>query len=342
VVVDGQSKARKGPANRGVSWRRQLSIVPQVFTVFWLAMSRPRVLIIEDEPLQREIICAALAGQYDVTTADTGAAGLAQAPFADLVLLDAGLPDMDGVEVCRTLKAEKDLADIPVVFLTARSQADDHVQGLAAGAVDYVTKPVNIEILRAKVKTYISLKSQRDALTKLATLDGLTGIPNRRSFDATLAREWRRLSRATASLSVVLLDVDHFKQYNDTYGHGPGDECLKAVARALSSAIHRPADLVARYGGEEFVVLLPETTLEGALQAAETVRTSVAALNIAHAGSSAAKHVTVSLGVASVIPHDGVDATQLLAAADEQLYAAKKAGRNCARGAGVILGSGKT
>lgn len=291
-------------------------------------MQKYKVLIVEDDSVQRELFSTALSGDYDVLTAVTGAAALQMATAADLVLLDAGLPDMDGVTVCRTLKKDKDLADIPVVFITARAGSDDHVAGLAAGAIDYVTKPVNLEILKARVRTYVSLKNQRDALTRLATLDGLTGIANRRSFDAALQREWRRLARNAQALSVILLDVDHFKQFNDSYGHAAGDECLRKVARAVANVVRRPADLAARYGGEEFVVLLPETDLQGAATAAESIRKAVAALQIPHAKSSAADHVTVSLGVAQAMPSDKGDPLALVTAADRQLYAAKAEGRN--------------
>lgn len=291
-------------------------------------MSRYRVLIVEDDAIQRDLYVAALGTDYDLLTAATGAEAFELAPSADMVLLDAGLPDMDGVAICRHLKKDKDLADIPVVIITARSGLNDHVAGLEAGAVDYVTKPVNFEILKARVKNYVSLKNQRDVLTKLATIDGLTGIPNRRSFDAALAREWRRLARADKPLSVVLIDVDHFKQFNDTYGHGEGDACLKAVAQALVGTLKRPSDMAARYGGEEFVLLLPEANIEGAKATAEAARAAVAALNIPHAQSSAAAHVTVSLGVAQIVPTDGPHPQLIVEAADRQLYIAKKGGRN--------------
>jgi len=295
-------------------------------------------LIVEDDSVQRELFSAALGADYDIITAITGASALQLANTADLVLLDAGLPDMDGVTVCRTLKQDKDLADIPVVFITARSSSDDHIAGLAAGAVDYVTKPVNLDILKARVKIYVSLKNQRDALTKLATQDGLTGVPNRRSFDAALKREWGRLARSGQPLSVIMLDVDHFKQFNDTYGHGEGDVCLKRVAKAIEAVAKRPADLAARYGGEEFVVLLPETDLDGLKITAEAIRTAVAALRIPHAKSSAADHVTISLGGAQGAPSDGGDPQLLIEAADKQLYAAKKDGRN--RVKAVRMGEG--
>lgn len=291
-------------------------------------MKRYRILIVEDDSAQRRLIHDVLVDDYEIDTAGNGADALKLAPGADLVLLDAGLPDMDGVELCRTFKKDKDLADIPVVFLTARNSSGDQVTGLEAGAVDYLLKPINLEILKARVKTYVQLKHQRDALTKLATVDGLTGIANRRSFDTALNREWRRLARTGQPLSVILMDVDHFKQFNDTYGHGLGDDCLKRVARAAADTIKRPADLVARYGGEEFVVLLPETDLEGAKFAAEAVRTAISNLKIPHTGSSAADHVTVSLGVAQGAPSDGGEQSTVVEAADKQLYKAKKDGRN--------------
>jgi len=296
---------------------------------------KPHVLVVEDDSAIRTVIAALLSANYDVTAVGTGGEGLAAAAKStpDLVLLDVGLPDMDGFEVCRRMKEQNERSSaIPVIFLTGHASAADEVEGFKAGGIDYVAKPVKPEVLLARVKNHVELKRKSDALEKLARLDGLTGLPNRRTFDAAANREWRRLARTCEPLAVILLDVDHFKQYNDTYGHGAGDDCLRKVANAAEAALQRPADMIARYGGEEFVALLPTTKLDGAMAVAEAIREAVASLGIAHSKSSAGDHVTVSLGVASMVPLAEQSITLLLEAADTQLYAAKGGGRNQAKG----------
>lgn len=295
---------------------------------------KPSVLTVEDDDAIRAFISGVLASECDVHSAADGASALALAvdKMPDLILLDVGLPDTDGFEVCRRLKANPVLADIPVLFLTGRTSSMDEVDGLEAGGIDYITKPIHPAILRARVRNHIELKRSRDTLARMARLDGLTGVANRRTFDDMLLREWRRLARVNNPLAVIMMDVDHFKQFNDTYGHGGGDECLKRVAKAAAGALQRPADVVARYGGEEFVALLPDTTLDGALMVAEAIRAAVAALNIPHTGSKVASHVTLSLGAASTTPKADGKPEDLLEAADMELYATKSGGRNQSRG----------
>lgn len=301
---------------------------------------RPSVLIVEDDSTIQALLSAVLAGDWDVRTAGTGEEGLQAAADSvpDIILLDIGLPDLDGREVCRRLKATPRLEPIPVIFLTARTSGEDEIDGLQAGGIDYITKPINPAVLKARVRNHLELKQNRDELIKLARTDGLTGLYNRRTFDDVLLREWRRLARTGEPLSVIMIDVDHFKLYNDTYGHGGGDSCLLRVARAAEGALQRPADVVARYGGEEFVALLPETKLDGAMAVAEAIRLSVAALNIPHASSTTAGHVTLSLGVASTIPQPDKEPAALLEIADQQLYAAKSEGRNRSKGIDVSAG----
>lgn len=171
-------------------------------------------------------------------------------------------------------------------------------------------------------------KQLEEQLRSMAMKDGLTGISNRRSFDEALATEWRRMMRESGDLSIILIDIDFFKRYNDTYGHQEGDTCLKMVAAAIAGAVHRPGDLAARYGGEEFVVLLPNTTVIAAATLAEQIRKAVEALNIPHSASDAAPCVTISLGVASIVPNQAGTAEILLNMSDQGLYAAKSAGRN--------------
>jgi diguanylate cyclase (GGDEF)-like protein len=295
---------------------------------------KPSVLTVEDDDAIRGLISGVLSTECDMHSAQNGETALAMAAelMPDLILLDVGLPDMEGFEVCRRIKANPLVAEIPVIFLTSRTSSTDEVDGLEAGGIDYITKPINPTILRARVRNHLEMKKSRDILARMARLDGLTGVANRRTFDDLLLREWRRQARTGQSLGVIMIDVDHFKQFNDTYGHGAGDGCLKQVTKAAEGALQRPADLIARYGGEEFVALLPDTALEGAMAVAEGIRAAVVTLDIPHAGSKAARHVTVSLGVACMIPETDKVPGVLLEAADAQLYAAKSDGRNRAKG----------
>ena len=295
--------------------------------------AKPLVLVVEDDVATQTLLAAVIGRDCVVQVVGDGKSALAfvasRAP--DLVLLDVGLPDIGGFDVCRTMKSNARMAAVPVIFLTSLSSPKDEVEGLEAGGIDYITKPINPPILRARVHNHLELKRHRDALERMARIDGLTGLANRRTFDDLFGREWRRLARIRQPLSVIMMDVDHFKQFNDTYGHGGGDECLKQVATAAQGALQRPADVVARYGGEEFVAILPDTTLPGATAVAEGIRAAVAALAIPHAGSKVADHVTLSLGVASIVPAPEGNPETLLEAADGQLYAAKSGGRNCVK-----------
>jgi diguanylate cyclase (GGDEF)-like protein len=215
-----------------------------------------------------------------------------------------------------------------VIFITALSEEADETRGLEVGAIDYISKPISAPIVKARVRNHLQLKRYRDILENLSTLDGLTGIANRRRLDEFLAQEWLRGRRQQSPLSVCLMDIDFFKRFNNRYGHAAGDDCLRRVALALVGVGRRPADLVARYGGEEFVCVLPETDAAGAALLAEKLRDAVIALEIPHADSTAAEHVTISGGVATAIPTDESSAAQLLEAADQMLYQAKKTGRN--------------
>ena len=295
---------------------------------------KPSVLIVEDDNTIRALLMAVLGGDWVVYTAASGEAALTSvaAHLPDIVLLDIGLPDMDGLEVCRRFKANPQLEQVPVIFLTARTSGEDEIDGLEAGGIDYITKPINPAVLKARIRNHLELKQNRDQLVRLARTDGLTGLYNRRTFDDMLQREWRRLARTGEPLAVIMIDVDHFKLYNDTYGHGGGDTCLQRVARAAEGALQRPADVIARYGGEEFIALLPETGLDGAIAVAEAIRAAVANLEIPHSSSKTATYVTLSLGVGCTIPHADKDPATILELADQQLYAAKAEGRNRAKG----------
>jgi diguanylate cyclase (GGDEF)-like protein len=295
-----------------------------------MSQERARILAIDDTPANLMTLGAVLAQDFDLQIATSGVAGLelARETSPDLILLDIMMPEMDGYEVCRHLQADPRTRDIPIIFVTALNSPEEETRGLEAGAVDYISKPVNPVVVRARVRTHLTLKHQADLLRSMAFQDGLTGIANRRRFDETLDNEWRFCRRSHISLSLIMIDIDLFKQYNDRYGHLAGDACLQAVAGALNLRMGRSHDLVARYGGEEFVCLLPGTTLDGALILAESLREAVQALGIRHQASTASEVVTISLGVATVVPNGQLSPDLLVAAADGQLYAAKRAGRN--------------
>ena len=299
----------------------------------------PRILIVDDSPTSIQILAEELKATYYITIANSGAAALKIANSntpPDLILLDVIMPEMDGYEVCRQLKAGDATKNIPIIFVTAKNEAADEEYGLNLGAVDYITKPFHLAIIRARVKNHLSLKQKTDLLESLAQLDGLTDIPNRRRLEITLVTEWRRACRSQTPISIVMLDIDHFKVYNDHYGHGAGDVCLKAVVQALRSMLSRPADMIARYGGEEFAVVLPGTDFVGANAVAENFRQAVYFLSLPHEHSSVLDQVTISVGFASIsVPTDDSYA-DLLAAADKMLYQAKNTGRN--RVCGIRLG----
>lgn len=292
---------------------------------------RPMILIVDDVPTNVQILAEALSSGYRIKVASNGidALKIAQRERPDLILLDVMMPGMDGFEVCRQLKEDASTHKIPVIFVTAKNANSDEEQGLNLGAVDYITKPFVIPIAKARIRNHIRLKQQADLLESLSLLDALTGIPNRRRFDQALASELKRALRDGTSLSLLMIDIDHFKQYNDYYGHGAGDGCLQRVAAELSQGVVRPSDLVARYGGEEFVVILPETDQASALQIAERLRQRIEKLGLTHASSAAESVVTISVGVATQakIPENFLP-RMLSDAADKALYMAKEGGRN--------------
>lgn len=294
------------------------------------ADERPRILVVDDQPTNIQTLYQVLKGEYDVAMATNGsqAIELCQRRPPDLVLLDVVMPGIDGFEVCRRLKADPATRDVPVIFVTARDSTEDETLGLEVGAVDFIAKPVNPPVVRARVRTHVALKRQADLLRSMAFNDGLTGVANRRWFDERLQVEWLRCRRNKVPLSLILFDLDHFKAYNDRYGHQAGDDCLRAVATAMKSRLGRPGDLLARYGGEEFVCLLPETPMEGARAKADDLGQAVLDLGIAHGDSATAEVVTISRGVATALPAVDGAQNELLQHADEKLYAAKRAGRN--------------
>ena len=293
---------------------------------------RAKILLVDDVATNIQLLNSLLGEEHETFFATRGekALELARDKQPDLILLDVMMPEMDGHEVCRRLKSDPLTEAIPVIFVTAMGQESDEALGLKLGAVDYITKPLSAPIVQMRVRTHLELKQQRDLLLHLSLNDPLTGIANRRRFDEALTAEWSRCQRNGAPLALIMIDVDHFKAYNDLYGHLAGDECLRRVAAMLAERTGRPADLVARYGGEEFVALLPEIDREHALAMAERMRAAIHAAALPHAATDHGR-VTVSLGVAAPHPSRDQHPEQLVERADRALYRAKEEGRNRAR-----------
>ena len=296
---------------------------------------KPKLLVVDDQPINIQVMHQVFGGDYQVFMATSGPQALAicKANPPDLVLLDIVMPGMDGFEVCSRLKADDATCNIPVIFVTAHTDAAQETHGLGLGAVDFIAKPVNPAVVRARVKTQLTLKFQSDLLRKLVFLDGLSGVYNRRYFDQQLGIEWARSTRSSFPLSAIMIDVDHFKLFNDRYGHQSGDDCLRQIAVALKVCLKRPGDLVARYGGEEFACILPDTPFDDAMSLANDLERKVRALAIPHESSSVAEVITVSVGVATRTVDSADDAAALVGLADSQLYNAKQSGRGRVCGA---------
>ena len=292
------------------------------------------VLIVDDVPGDIAILVEVLSAEYKVVVATNGKEALDIAGSKvppDLVLLDIIMPEMDGYEVCRRLKDDEQTQNIPVIFITAEVEEEDETRGFELGAADYIVKPFSVPIVSARVKTHLILKEKTDSLERLATIDALTKIPNRRSYDSFIKQEWNRAKRTKTPLSLVFVDVDYFKPFNDNYDHAAGDECLAKVARALESSLHRATDFVARYGGDEFVAVLTDTDIEPARAIAENMQTNLDDMNITHPYSDVSDRVTISVGVTTTVPTDSLSQDSLIKAADSALYEAKEQGRNCIR-----------
>ncbi|MFB2938133.1 diguanylate cyclase domain-containing protein [Aerosakkonemataceae cyanobacterium BLCC-F154] len=321
--------------------------------------SKADILVVDDKPDNLRLLSTMLTEQgYKVRKVISGELALkaCQIMPPDLILLDINMPNMSGYIVCQKLKSCSETQDIPVIFISALDDVVDKVEAFSRGGADYITKPFEIQEVLARVKNQLTIRELQKKLQKqnallsqeikerqraeaklqkvnqelhrLATLDGLTQVANRRCFDEYFNLEWRRLQREKAPLSLILCDVDYFKLYNDTYGHLAGDGCLKQVAQTIHATLKRPADLVARYGGEEFAIILPNTSVEGAIHVAELVQQNIKELQIVHSQSSVSEIVTLSMGVSCIIPQLNLAPNQLIDVTDEALYAAKAQGRN--------------
>lgn len=296
--------------------------------------AKPVVLVVDDEITNIEIVSAALEDDYEISFALAGeqAIEIAHLSSPDLILLDVVMPGIDGYEVCRRLKRDSLLSDVPVIFTTSMDGAEAEVRGLSAGAIDYVTKPFQPVALRQRIGNHVQLKRARDALSDLAMHDPLTGLANRRLLEQRLQAELAQLGRDGGELALLLLDIDYFKRFNDTYGHPAGDHCLARVGSVLRDQMRRGGDLAARYGGEEFACILPHTGPAGAMAVADAIRSAVEALEIPHAASPVSPVVTVSIGVSAAIPSADLTAESLLSHVDQLLYRSKERGRNCVTG----------
>ncbi|ANI28944.1 response regulator [Yersinia entomophaga] len=301
-------------------------------------VGKPKILIVDDHPINIQMLYQAFCSDYHVCMATSGkqALDVCLSQHPDLILLDVEMPGMNGFEVCTRLKASPDTQDIPVIFVTAHIDEETETRCFSEGAVDFISKPINRNTVRARVKTHLLLKAQSDLLRQLVYLDGLTEVHNRRYFDKQLEVEWKLSNRNQTPLGMIMIDVDFFKKYNDLYGHQAGDDCLRRVAKVIRDTLRRPADLVARYGGEEFICLLPDTELVGAMDVAETIRLHILEQKIPHSGSTVYPFVSVSLGVCCKETHSVDSPSSLLLKADKQLYLAKNSGRNKVSGQCVI------
>ena len=296
-----------------------------------LAVKR-RILVVDDDSISAQMLKYLLQEEYDVIVSDNGQAALSIAqsdPQPDLILLDVQMPDLSGYDVCRKLRDEVATKKIPVIFITGKDSESDEMAGFEAGAVDYVTKPFHPVLIKARMRIHLELKNQRDILENISALDGLTGIANRRRFDDSLLVAVAYASRNSFPLSLIMIDIDNFKLFNDNYGHYDGDICLVKVARAIEGNVMRQTDTAARYGGEEFACILPAAKHGDALAIAERIRRDVLALKIPHEYSDVSEYITISLGVATVFAYDNNGVAQkLIVAADRAMYAAKDGGRN--------------
>lgn len=320
---------------------------------------KTKILVIDDEIDSLDLLLTMLTMQgYEVEQNNDGrlTVDVARLISPDLIILDIRMPAISGFEVCLKLKSSPYTQNIPIIFVSALSEAESKTQAFEYGADDYITKPFQTEEVLVRIKKQLGVSQLRQELIKknarleqeirkhqlaqenlsrlnqrldkLATTDGLTQIANRRYFDDFLVREWRRGKREKFPLSLIICDIDYFKHYNDFFGHQAGDICLQKVAERISDTAKRPGDLVARYGGEEFVVLLPRTPGKNALQVAETIRHNIKELKLPHPQSSVSDYVSLSLGISCVVPDSRHTRNQLLVTADKALYTAKKEGRD--------------
>ena len=296
-----------------------------------MEFKKPTILVVDDMTTTLLLLHDLLKDTYEVKIAKSGTKALEilESPNdIDLILLDIEMPDINGYDVCKRIKNNETIKNIPIIFITGRTSQEDEEYGLNLGAIDYITKPFNKAIVKLRIKNYLDLKIKNDMLEKLSMYDGLTNIRNRRFFDETFEKTFSEIKRDKKSLAVLMIDIDFFKPYNDNYGHRQGDETLRKVAKALEKTIKRASDFVARYGGEEFVILLKDINKDGVEAVANNLLNAVRELKITHEFSKIENYVTVSIGVSYYNSSSDITKLELLLKADETLYNVKNSGRN--------------
>ena len=296
-----------------------------------MEFKKPTILVVDDMTTTLLLLHDLLKDTYEVKIAKSGTKALEilESPNdIDLILLDIEMPDINGYDVCKRIKNNETIKNIPIIFITGRTSQEDEEYGLNLGAIDYITKPFNKAIVKLRIKNYLDLKIKNDMLEKLSMYDGLTNIKNRRYFDETFEKTFSEIKRDKKSLAVLMIDIDFFKPYNDNYGHGQGDETLRKVAKALEKTIKRASDFVARYGGEEFVILLKDINKDGVEAVANNLLNAIRELKITHEFSKIENYVTVSIGVSYYNSSSDITKLELLLKADETLYNVKNSGRN--------------
>ena len=296
-----------------------------------MEFKKPTILAVDDMTTTLLLLHDLLKDTYEVKIAKSGTKALEilESPNdIDLILLDIEMPDINGYDVCKRIKNNETIKNIPIIFITGRTSQEDEEYGLNLGAIDYITKPFNKAIVKLRIKNYLDLKIKNDMLEKLSMYDGLTNIRNRRFFDETFEKTFSEIKRDKKSLAVLMIDIDFFKPYNDNYGHGQGDETLRKVAKALEKTIKRASDFVARYGGEEFVILLKDINKDGVEAVANNLLNAIRELKITHEFSKIENYVTVSIGVSYYNSSSDITKLELLLKADETLYSVKNSGRN--------------
>ena len=292
-------------------------------------MDKDKILVIDDSAVQTEFLCSILKDDYELAVCHTAEEGLAAAKEGgfSLILLDVVMPGMDGFMLLRELKATVLTKHIPVILLTSLADIQYEERGLLLGAVDYVTKPFSPVIIRARVNTHIQLFRYQMQFREQAMVDELTGVANRRRYESESAARWQEAVRFGLPITICMFDIDHFKVYNDTFGHPAGDKVISTVAQKISSFFWRATDLFARYGGEEFVAVFVGSEARPAFEFMKTIRQAVEDLHIPHS-SPVSQWVTVSIGGVTVVPKMGDQLETYLKTADAMLYDAKRLGRN--------------
>ena len=288
------------------------------------------ILIVDDEGLNITALTHMLSPEYTVYIEKDGQGCIetAKEMKPDLILLDVIMPAMDGFEVIKILKSDQETKDIPVVFVTGLRNAQDEELGFVLGAADYINKPFSAAVVKLRVKNQLQIINQMQEIKHLSITDSLTEVGNRRHFNDVINQEWKRAVRTQSNFSFIILDIDHFKMYNDSHGHLQGDVALKQVASVIRNRLKRPGDQVARWGGEEFAIVLPETDLEGARTVSEDIRATIEATELLTEDGKPTT-VTVSMGLHSMIPpREGYTLEKFVADTDSALYLAKNTGRN--------------